>query len=91
MSNKVWQEKKTIYKAVGAKTREEANEILIDAQTKYGFNFRDSTKAILEEQNHMPNLVTLGNIESGWNAEWIEKRSKHLYSLAWDELIKWLE
>lgn len=91
LSNKAWQEKQTIYKAVGAKTKEEANRILIDAESKYNFNFRDSTKTILEEQNHMPNLVTLGNIEGSWNANWIEERSKHLYSLAWDELIEWLE
>lgn len=91
LSNRVWNEKRVLYGAVGAKTQQEANEILIDAQTKQNFVLRDSTRAILDAQSYMPNLVGLSKMESAWTADWIEKRSEHLYSLVWDELIEWLK
>ena len=91
LSNRMWQEKKVLYQAVGAKTSQEANEILSEAARAYNISFRDSTKEILEAQTYMPNLITLGNIESKWNEDWIKRRSEHLYSLAWDELINWFE
>lgn len=91
LSNRVWNEKRILYRAVGAKTKEDANEILIEAQAKQNFDLRDSTKAVIEAQNYMPNLVALSKMEGRWDATWIEKRSRHLYSLAWDELVQWLQ
>lgn len=91
LGNRIWQEKQVLYKAVGAKTSQEANGILSEAARTYGISFRDSTKEILEAQTYMPNLVTIGNIEDKWDSHWIKKRSEHLYSLAWDELINWFE
>lgn len=91
LSNRMWSEKKVLYQAVGARTSQEANEILSEAAHTYNIRFRDSTKDILEAQTYMPNLITLGNIEDKWNEDWIKKRSEHLYGLAWDELINWFE
>lgn len=91
LGTRLWHEKQVLYKAVGARTAQEANDILSNAVRNHGISFRDSTKEILEAQSYMPNLITLGNIEEKWNEDWIKKRSEHLYALAWDELISWLE
>lgn len=91
LSNRMWPEKKVLYQAVGAKTSQEANQILSEAAHTYNIRFRDSTKDILDAQTYMPNLITLGNIEDTWNEDWIKKRSDHLYALAWDELVSWFE
>lgn len=91
LSNRMWSEKKVLYQAVGAKTSQEANEILSEAAHTYNIRFRDSTKDILDAQTYMPNLITLGKIEGTWSEDWIKKRSDHLYGLAWDEFISWFE
>tara|TARA_R110002073_G_scaffold331145_1_gene515637 strand:+ start:6771 stop:9182 length:2412 start_codon:yes stop_codon:yes gene_type:complete len=90
LSNRVWNEKRNLYRAVGARTEEEAKQILIDSQRNQNFDFRNSTKDVIEAQSYMPNLVALSKMEAPWTAEWIEKRSQHLYSLVWEELMPWL-
>lgn len=90
LSNRVWNEKRVLYRAVGARTEAEANDILIEAQVKQNFQLRNSTKDVIDAQSYMPNLVALSKMEARWDADWIVKRSEHLYGLAWDELISWL-
>ncbi|WP_420229129.1 GmrSD restriction endonuclease domain-containing protein [Psychrobacter sp. ER1] len=90
LSNRVWNEKRNLYRAAGARTEEEAKQILIDSQRNQNFDFRNSTKDVIEAQSYMPNLVALSKMEAPWTAEWIEKRSQHLYSLVWEELMPWL-
>lgn len=91
LGNRLWPEKQVLYRAVGAKTTEETNKILSEAARNHGISFRENTKDILDAQSYMPNLVTLGNIDAVWDAEWIKERSEHLYGLAWNELISWLK
>ena len=91
LSNRVWNEKRVLYRAVGARTEEESYDILRDAEHNQNFQLRNSTKDVIEAQSYMPNLVALSKMEAKWSADWIEQRSKHLYSLVWDELIEWFE
>lgn len=91
MSNRMWAEKRVFYQVVGARTPEIAGQILAKAAESNGISFREQTRDILDVQKYMPNLVAIGNYEGKWTKEFIEARSKHLYGLAWDELIQLLE
>ena len=91
LSDRIWAEKRVFYKVVGARTSHDAAEILKNAAEKNGISFREHTHEILSAQKYMPNLVAIGNYEKPWDKQFIEERSKHLYGLAWDELITWLK
>lgn len=90
LSNRIWAEKRVFYRVIGAKTTEEAGKILAEAAEKQGINFREHSHEILAAQKYMPNLIALGNYDKPYTKEFVEARSKQLYSLAWDELINWL-
>lgn len=91
MSNRMWAEKRVFYRVVGAKTYQEASQILAEATQANRASLKEHTQDILAAQKYMPNLVAIGNYEGAWTKEFIEKRSKDLYALAWDELIQFLE
>lgn len=91
LGNRVWAEKRVFYKVVGAQTSEDASQILKDAAEKNNIRFGALTHELLQAQQYMPNLIALGNMTKAWSSEFINKRSKRLYELAWDELILWLE
>lgn len=91
LGNRVWAEKRIFYKVVGAQDPNEAAKVLNEAASINNIRFGDLTKDLLAAQKYMPNLVTLGNMTKPWTSDFIVTRSKRLYELAWDELIKWLE
>ena len=72
LAYRIWPEKQVLYSAVGAKTKKESDEILFKANRDHNISFRENTQKIADSQRYMPNLVTLGNINDKWNAEWIE-------------------
>lgn len=90
LGNRTWTEKRVFYQVIGAKTKEEAHRILVES-AENGINFREHSQDILSAYNKcMPNLSALGNYNGVFNKAFVEERSKHLYGLAWDELIEWL-
>ncbi len=91
LGNRVWAEKRIFYKVVGAQDQNEASRILSEAASTNNIRFGDLTRDLLQAQKYMPNLITLGGMTKPWTSEFITIRSKRLYELAWNELIKWLE
>ncbi|OTG78520.1 hypothetical protein B9T23_00010 [Acinetobacter terrae] len=91
LGNRVWAEKRIFYKVVGAQDQNEASRILSEAASTNNIRFGDLTHDLLQAQKYMPNLIALGGMTKPWTSEFITIRSKRLYELAWDELIKWLE
>lgn len=90
LSNRMWVEKRIFYRVIGSKTTEEAGRILAESAERHGISFREQSTDILAAQKYMPNLIALGNYDKPFTKEFVEERSKQLYSLAWDELIQWL-
>lgn len=90
LSNRMWAEKRIFYRVIGSKTTEEAGMILSESAERHGISFREQSTDILAAQKYMPNLIALGNYDKPFTKEFVEERSKQLYSLAWDELIQWL-
>jgi hypothetical protein len=100
LSNKPWNRKALLFKALGSQTHESCKEIL----EKAGEYFHElgtaesgisvSTSELVKCSAHMPQLVALGNYGVDGRGEWklpeVEKRSERLLSLAWDNLYPWL-
>lgn len=89
VSGRPWKEKRALYAALGARSKEEAKEIL-DRAVERGMILSDSTESLVELSKHMPHLSSLGRRDDEWNAEFIEARSRQLLELAWDRLWPWL-
>lgn len=84
-----WEEKRAMYAALGARSKEEAKEVL-DRAVERGMMKSDSTESLVELSKHMPHLSSLGRRDDEWNADFIEARSRRLLELAWDRLWPWL-
>lgn len=88
LGNRKWAEKKIFYQVVGAKTADNAAEIL-KRSAQEGISFADSTKELLDSQKYMPNLISIANVQE-WTPDFIDARNENLYGLAWDQLIQWI-
>jgi len=89
LSNRGWVEKRVLYKALGAPSHEEAEEILKKA-TDNGIKLGQSTQELAQISSHMPHLSALGSYEDEWTIHLIDERSRRLLGLAWDRLVPWL-
>lgn len=90
LSNRPWDQKRILYKALGAASHDAAENIIASAGEQE-IEFADSTQEIVNLAAHMPQLSSLGNRTEPWTHEFAEERSKRLLGLAWDELYAWLQ
>lgn len=88
-SDRPWNQKRVLYKVLGAGSYEAAKQILDDAKLE-GIGFGASTNALLETSKHLPQLAALGDLSDKWTPEFIESRSKRILTLAYQELYSWL-
>jgi hypothetical protein len=89
LGNRPWKQKRILYAALGAKTKQDAT-LLLDQATKSGIEFALSTQALVELSAHIPHLAALGAYPQDWSIDAISERSKCLLDLAWDRLWTWL-
>lgn len=89
LSNRPWNQKKILYAALGAKTKQEAT-LLLEEAAKNGIEFAMSTQELIDLSVHMPHLAALGSYPAEWTLDAISVRSKCLLDLAWDQLWGWL-
>jgi hypothetical protein len=89
LGDRPWAEKRVLYAALGARSKEESKLILDDA-AEHGVTFNASTEELVDLSKHMPHLSALGQRETDWNADFVESRSRRLLELAWDRLRPWL-
>ena len=90
LSDRPWVQKRILYKALGASSREAAELALKEAK-ETGLDFADSTQAIAALSHHMPHLAAIGEKTDDWTVEFIDQRSRRILELAWDHLYAWLE
>ena len=91
LSSRPWEQKKVLYRALGASSHADATKILADATSNDGIEFVDSTQDIVSRSKHLPQVSAIGSHAGPWDAAFIEIRSKRLLGMAWNELYKWLE
>jgi hypothetical protein len=89
LSNRGWKEKRVLYKALGAPSHEEAEQILKAAE-EVGIKLAQSTQELAQISSHMPHLAAIGAYQENWGIKFIDERSRRLLGLAWDRLIPWL-
>jgi hypothetical protein len=90
LSSRPWQQKRVLYKALGAASHADAEKVLLDAKTHDAVEFGDSTQEIVNSSKHLPQVAALGERATSWDPAFIEERSARILGLAWDELYAWL-
>ena len=87
LSNRPWALKKILYGALGARSKEEARDILNSAD---GIKFAQTTEELAQLSSHMPHLRSLGERAGDWDAEFAGTRAERLLELAYRRLSPWL-
>lgn len=85
-----WNEKRVLYGALGARTKEEALAQLEAAQEE-GVSFVQSTEELVNASHYMPHLVAVGQRPAEWTPQFVDERTERLLGLVWDRLRPWLE
>ena len=88
VGNARWDKKMFFYRALVAETEPERNSQFEKAK-KEGLTFKKQTIDLLNEQGRLDMLDPIANVTE-WTASIIQKRSKNILELAWDEIAPWL-
>ena len=88
VGNAPWVKKKIFYRVLVSKTEEERND-QFKLAAKERLEFKKQTKDLLEEQGRLDMLDPIANV-STWTASRIQKRTRNILELAWDEIAPWL-
>lgn len=90
VSNRPWREKRYMYRALGAPTRNAAEAVVAEAAAA-GIDVAQSTSELVELSSHLRHLEALGAREDDWTVDFIAARSERILRLAWDRLYGWLK
>jgi hypothetical protein len=86
LSSRPWNEKKILYAALGARSAEEAKEILNGS----GLTFAQSTEELASMSRYLPQLKALGLREEEWSPTFMAERADVLLRLIYARLKDWL-
>lgn len=75
---------------LSAATDPEFEELKRDCEN-LGLDFSTKAADALSRSSYLPMCESVGRKQDDWSREFIEKRSKRIAELAWDELAPWLE
>ncbi len=89
LNNRPWAQKKVLYTALGAKSKEEAREVLTAAATA-GMTFTQTTEELAQLSRYMPHLHSLGERAGDWDLVFADLRAERLLELAYVRLAPWL-
>ncbi|MDQ8706737.1 DUF262 domain-containing HNH endonuclease family protein [Streptomyces sp. LHD-70] len=88
-SDRSWELKRLMYRALSAATMEEAENALSMA-AREGISLGHGAEAIIQRSRHLPFVSSLARREDEWTEDFIRERSERLCSLAWDSLATWV-
>lgn len=90
VSDRTWEHKRAIYRALAATTDEEFKAAMenIDAA---GIPLSLRAEEVLTSSTFAPLLRPLVSRTEKWDAEFVEQRSERLLGLAWDNIRPWLD
>lgn len=89
LNNRPWPQKRILYTALGARSKEEAREVLTTAAAA-GVTFAQTTEELAQLSSHMPHLRSLGERAGDWDVVFCELRAERLLELAYTRLAPWL-
>ena len=88
ISNAAWAKKKLFYRALVAKTVDEREQSIDQAEGE-GLEFGNKTRLLLEQQERLHMIESVARVDD-WTVDLIRSRTENILSLAWDELSPWL-
>lgn len=88
VGNAPWDKKKIFYRVLVAETKEERNHQLKLA-AREGLEFKKQTKDLLKAQVRLDMLDPIAKVNQ-WTKSTIQRRTKNILELAWDEIAPWL-
>lgn len=88
LSARPWEQKRTLYGALAANTKEES-ETLINQMKVSGVDV-SAVAGLIYGGEFLPHVHVLSNIQGEWNLATVEKRGRELAELAWSRLAPWL-
>ena len=86
--NRPWAEKKEMFRILSSSTSEELETHLRQAKD-LGIQLGDSTENLLRDGKYFHHLSAIPNTKR-WDEEFVQKRSKRLAKLAWENIAQWL-
>lgn len=89
LNNRPWSQKRILYTALGARSKEEARAVLTAAADD-GITFAQSTEELAQLSSYMPHLRSLGQRIGDWDVAFSEVRADRLLELAYTSLAPWL-
>ena len=89
VSNSPWATKRVLYRALSAKTLDEAQILLAEAESM-GVTLGQSAELIVGNAKYLPLLESISKVESSWDLELVTKRSRRIASLAYSRIAPWV-
>lgn len=89
LNSRPWPQKRILYTALGARSKEKAREVLTVAASD-GITFAQTTEELAQISSYMPHLHSLGQRSGDWDVEFAESRAERLLELAYMRLAPWL-
>ncbi|MFF2960539.1 MULTISPECIES: DUF262 domain-containing HNH endonuclease family protein [Streptomyces] len=88
-SDRSWELKRLMFRALSATTMEEAEKTLAMA-SREGISLGQGAEAIIHRARYLPLVSSLARRDEDWTEEFIRERSNRLCGLAWDSLAPWI-
>lgn len=88
IGNKPWATKRLFYRACAARTDEELQLALQDAQAA-GMDFGPRTTTMLQNHQCLSTVSNVAEVDT-WNKEIIERRSQNIGELVWEVVAPWI-
>ncbi|MCZ4373819.1 DUF262 domain-containing HNH endonuclease family protein [Vibrio diazotrophicus] len=89
LGNSGWNKKSLLYRVISATTNETREKLINEAKLE-GFDLGDTTKKLVMSKEHMPQLVSISQVET-WSSNIVDARSRNILSLVWRRLQPWLQ
>ncbi|SEC15055.1 HNH endonuclease family protein [Streptomyces sp. 2314.4] len=89
-SDRSWELKRLMFRALSATTVEEAEKALALA-SREGISLGQGAEAIIRRADYLPLVSSLAQRDEDWTEDFIRERSERLCSLAWDSLAPWID
>lgn len=89
VSDRVWAQKRLLYRYFSAKT-DEAAQLVRNEFAAAGLTVSINGELILGASEYMPMCTAVASIPDDWTVARIDERSRHIAGLAYDNLFSWL-
>lgn len=89
MGTKPWPHKRLLYGILSTPSQDALTKKMAEAEV-VGLKVAASTSELISSARLHPQLESLAAVTSDWSSELIERRSKRIAELAWDQLAPWM-